>query len=385
MEKRKVCVVVTARPSYSRIRTALQAIQAHPDLELQLVAAASSLLEQYGDAVKYMERDGFQIASKVYMVVEGENLTTMAKTTGLGLLELATAFDNLKPDVIVTIADRYETIATAVASSYMNIPLAHVQGGEVTGTIDEKVRHAVTKLADIHLVSTRKAAENVIRMGEDPASVFVTGCPSIDIAAEVIASPALNFDPFSKYKGVGAEFDFKADYLVVMQHPVTTEYEQARAQITETLHAIKEIGLPAFWFWPNVDAGSDGTSKGIRVFRELEKPDNIYFFKTMEPEDFLRLIYNSRCLVGNSSAGIREASYLGVPTVNIGTREAGRERGRNVMDVAYEKDAIQAAIQSQLSNGRYPSDPLYGNGNAGKRIADILATAPLKFEKRLNY
>jgi UDP-hydrolysing UDP-N-acetyl-D-glucosamine 2-epimerase len=385
MDKRKVCVVVTARPSYSRIRTALQAIQAHPNLELQLVAAASSLLEQYGDAVKYMERDGFQIASKVYMVVEGENLTTMAKTTGLGLLELATAFDNLKPDVIVTIADRYETIATAVASSYMNIPLAHVQGGEVTGTIDEKVRHAVTKLADIHLVSTRKAAENVIRMGEEPASVFVTGCPSIDIAAGIIASPALNFDPFSKYKGVGEEFDFEDAYLVVMQHPVTTEYERARAQVTETLHAVKEIGLPAFWFWPNVDAGSDGTSKGIRVFRELEKPDNIYFFKTMEPEDFLRLIYNSRCLVGNSSAGIREASFLGVPTVNIGTREAGRERGRNVADVGYEKKAIKAAIQAQISNGRYPSDPLYGNGNAGKRIADILATAPLRFEKRLSY
>lgn len=385
MNKRKVCVVVTARPSYSRIRTALQAIRAHPNLELQLVAAASSLLEQYGDAVKYMEQDGFQIASKVYMVVEGENLTTMAKTTGLGLLELATAFDNLKPDVIVTIADRYETIATAVASSYMNIPLAHVQGGEVTGTIDEKVRHAVTKLADIHLVSTRKAAENVIRMGEDPSAVFVTGCPSIDIAARIIASPELDFDPFSKYKGVGVEFDFKGDYLVVMQHPVTTEYEQARAQVTETLHAIKEIGLPTFWFWPNVDAGSDGTSKGIRVFRELAKPDNIHFFKTMEPEDFLRLIYNSRCLVGNSSVGIREASFLGVPTVNIGTREAGRERGRNVMDVGYEKNEIKAAIRAQITNGKYPSDPLYGNGDAGQRIADILATVPLKFEKRLNY
>lgn len=383
--KRKVCVVVTARPSYSRIRTALWAIQSHPDLELQLVAAASTLLDQYGGAIRNMERDGFKVASKVYMVVEGENLTTMAKTTGLGLLELATAFDNLKPDVVVTIADRYETIATGIAASYMNIPLAHVQGGEVTGTIDEKVRHAVTKLADIHLVSTNKAAENVIRMGEDPTSVFVTGCPSIDIAAGILKSPALNFDPFSKYKGVGVEFDFKREYLVVMQHPVTTEYERSRAQITETLRAVKEVGLPTFWFWPNVDAGSDGTSKGIRVFRELEHPTNIHFFKNMEPEDFLRLIYNSCCLIGNSSVGIRESSYLGIPTVNIGTREVGRERGENVLDVGYEKDAIMRAIQAQIANGRYRSDTLYGSGDAGRKIADILASVPLKFEKRLTY
>ena len=384
--KRKICVVVTARPSYSRIRTALHAINANPDLELQLVAAASTLLDQYGNAIRYMEQDGFKISSKVYMVVEGENLTTMAKTTGLGLLELATTFDNVKPDMVVTIADRYETIATAIAASYMNIPLVHIQGGEITGTIDEKVRHAVTKLADIHLVSTQKAAENVIRMGENPDSVFITGCPSIDIAANVLKNPDLDFDPFVKYGGVGSVFDVQnTGYLVVMQHPVTTEYEQARTQVMETLHAVKEIGLPAFWFWPNVDAGSDGTSKGIRVFRENEHPTNIHFFRNMESEDFLRLVYNSRCLVGNSSVGIRETSFLGVPTVNIGTREAGRERGRNVLDVDYDRVQIQEAVQKQLSNGRYPSDPLYGKGDAGQRIAKILAEVPPRSEKRLSY
>lgn len=383
--KRKICVVVTARPSYSRIQTALQAIKADPDLELQLVAASSAILDRYGNAVRYMEQDGFEIASRVYMVVEGENLTTMAKTTGLGLLELATAFDNLKPDIVVTIADRFETIATAIAASYMNIPLAHVQGGEITGTIDEKVRHAITKLADIHLVSTQKAGENVIRMGEDPSSVYITGCPSIDIAASILNSPTVNFDPFSKYKGVGAIFDMKSDYLVVMQHPVTTEYERARAQVLETLHAVHEIGLPTFWFWPNVDAGSDGTSKGIRMYRENERPPNIHFFKNMESEDFLRLIYNCCCLIGNSSVGIREASFLGIPTVNVGSREAGRERGKNVLDVDYNRRQIISAIEKQLAKGRYPSDALYGSGDAGQKIAYILKTTPLKFEKRLAY
>jgi len=196
--RRKVCVVVTARPSYSRIKTALKAIKEHPKLELQLVVAASALLDRYGSAVRYIEDDGFEIAARVYMVLEGENLASMAKTTGLGLLELATVFDNLRPDIVVTIADRYETLATAVAASYMNIPVAHVQGGEITGSIDEKVRHAVTKLADMHFVCTAKAAERVIRMGENPSTVFMTGCPSIDLASEVLKDPTLNFDVFKK-------------------------------------------------------------------------------------------------------------------------------------------------------------------------------------------
>ncbi|MBX3064197.1 MAG: UDP-N-acetylglucosamine 2-epimerase [Anaerolineae bacterium] len=382
---RKVCVVITARPSYSRIKTALTAIKQHPELELQLVVGASALLDRYGSAVNYMEKDGFQIAARVYMVLEGENLTAMAKTTGLGLMELATVFDNLKPDVVITVADRFETLATAVAASYMNIPVAHVQGGEVTGSIDEKVRHAVTKLSDLHLVSTEKAAERVIRMGENPDSVHVTGCPSIDIAAAVLADPELDFDPFERYYGVGAEVSLKDGYIVVMQHPVTTEYDRAHQQVNETLLAIADLKLPVLWFWPNIDAGSDGTSKAIRQFRELQKPKHVHFFKNMAPTDFLRLIVNSRCLVGNSSVGIREGSYLGVPVVNIGSRQAGRERGHNVIDVPYSCTEISAAIQQQIEHGRYTPDPIYGNGTAGLKIAELLATVPLTIEKRLTY
>ena len=382
---RKVCVVVTARPSYSRIKSALWAIAEHPELEPQLVVAASALLDRYGNTIQYIEQDGFDIAARVYMVVEGENLVTSAKSTGLGLVEMATVFDNLRPDVVVTIADRYETLATAIAASYMNIPVAHVQGGEVTGSIDEKVRHAVTKLSDLHFVATDKAAERVIRMGEDPATVFVTGCPSIDLAVEILSNPELDFDPFEKYGGVGALIDMPDGYLVVLQHPVTTEYEQARRHVTETLFAVRDLGMPTLWFWPNVDAGSDGTSKGIRAFRELEPVSNIHFFKNMTPEDFLRLVYNSHCIVGNSSVAIRECAFLGVPAVNIGTRQAGRERGRNVIDVHYDRDAIEEAVKRQSANGRYPSDPVYGDGRAGERIAELLATVPLRVEKQLMY
>ena len=382
---RKVCVVVTARPSYSRIKTALQAIRERPDLELQLVVAASALLDRYGDAVEYIERDGFEINARVHMVLEGGNLASMAKTTGIGLLELSTVFDNLKPDVVVTVADRFETMATAVAAAYMNIPVAHVQGGEVTGSIDEKVRHAVTKLADLHFVASEKAAERVLRMGEQPEYVYVTGCPSIDLAAEILCDPRLGFDPFAKYGGVGDKVDLADGYLVVMQHPVTTEYRLAREQVEETLGAVRDTGLPVLWFWPNVDAGTDGTSNGIRAFREREKPQGFHFFKNMAPTDFLRLLYNSSCLVGNSSVGVRECAYLGVPVVNIGTRQMGRDRGRNVIDVDYQRSQISRAIDEHLSNGSYESDPIYGDGSAGKRIAELLATEPLHIEKRLTY
>ena len=385
MPKRKICVVVTARPSYSRIRTALRAIEQHPQLELQLVVAASALLERYGNAIQAIERDGFPIKARVYMVVEGENLVTSAKSTGLGLVELATVFDNLSPDAVVTIADRYETLANAVAASYMNIPVVHIQGGEVTGSIDEKVRHAVTKLSNLHLVSTKVAAERVLKLGEEPDTVVVTGCPSIDIAAEVAAQPALDFDPFVKYGGVGPQTDLSKGYLVVMQHPVTTEYEESRQQVDETLYAVTAIGLPVLWFWPNVDAGSDGTSKGIRVFREREKPENLHLFRNMFPEDFLRVLVHSTAIVGNSSVAIRECSFLGVPAVNIGSRQLGRERGNNVIDVPHDRTAIAAAISEHMRRGRPAADHLYGDGRAGERIADCLATAPLKIEKRLTY
>ena len=385
MPKRKICVLVTARPSYSRIRSALCAIQNHPDLELLLVVGASALLERYGNAIQAIEHDGFTPAARVYMVLEGENLVTSAKSTGLGLGELATVFDNLKPDAVVTVADRYETLATAVAAAYMNIPVVHVQGGEVTGSIDEKVRHAVTKLADLHLVSTKLARERVIKLGEAPDSVVLTGCPSIDIAAEVAERPTLDFDPFERYGGVGPREDLSKGYLVVMQHPVTTEYDEARKQVDETLYALKDGTLPVLWFWPNVDAGSDGTSKGIRVFREKEKPANFHFFRNMLPEDFLRLLCGSTAIVGNSSVAIRECSFLGVPAVNIGTRQTGRERGRNVIDVDHDRAAIAAAIRSHIARGRPEPDRLYGDGKAGVRIADTLARTDLTIEKRLAY
>ena len=365
-EIRKIAVVITARPSYSRVKTLLQAIKDHPTLELQLIVVASALLDRYGSAVDIMRQDGFTVNATVFNVLEGANPTAAAKTTGLGIMELSTIFENQKPDIVVTIADRFETMSTAIAAAYMNIPLAHIQGGEVTGNIDEKVRHSITKIADYHFVASENAKQRVLRLGEEVEFVFNTGCPSIDLAAGILDSPALGFDPYQKYGGVGLKPDISNGYIVIMQHPVSSEHLQAKYQVQETLHAARDLDIPCFWFWPNVDTGADATSAGIRSFREKFPLENIHFFKNMEPDDFLRLLVNSKMLIGNSSVGIRECAFLGVPVINIGSRQSGRDRGNNVVDIGDGRDEISDAIGKVLKSPKPELSDAYGGGNAGE-------------------
>jgi len=371
---RRVAVVVTSRASYARIRSVLSAIQQHPALELQLILGASVLLERYGTAASVIEADGFTPDARVYMILEGERPITMAKTTGLGVIELATVFSNLRPDVVLTVADRYETLATAVAASYMNLPVAHVQGGEVTGSIDDKVRHAVTKLSDTHLVANAAAARRVMQMGERADSVHITGCPSIDLASLVRASGRHPREFESAYAGVGPGLNLDRPYLIVLQHSVTTDYARGQVQIGETLEAVEWLDIPTLWFWPNPDAGSDLVSKGLRVFREQGRGQHVHFVKNLHPEEFLSLVMHAQCVVGNSSVGIRECSYLGVPVVNIGDRQRGRERGPNVVDVDYDSAEIVAAVEVQAQRGPFDSSDVYGDGHAGDRIAEALVS-----------
>ncbi|HET7681156.1 MAG TPA: UDP-N-acetylglucosamine 2-epimerase [Xanthobacteraceae bacterium] len=380
---RKICVVVNSRANYGRVKSVMRAVSQHPKLKLQLLVGASALLHRFGSVIDVIRADGFEPAAVVHSIVEGETPTTMAKSTGLGILELASQFENIKPDVVLTVADRFETIATAIAASYMNIPVAHTQGGEVTGSIDESVRHAVTKLAHIHFPSSQRAYEYLLRMGEDADRVYLTGCPAMDVVAD--SDLSLPPDLFDRYAGVGANIDPKKPYLVVLQHPVTTEYGKGFAQIGETLEAISRIGMQAAWLWPNVDAGSDDISKGLRIFRERRKPDYLHFYRNFSPEDYVRLLDNCACLIGNSSSGLREGAFMGVPCVNIGTRQQGREHAENVTTVGYDANAIEAAIRKQLKHGKYPRSKLFGDGTAGKQIANILATAEFRIQKMLSY
>jgi UDP-hydrolysing UDP-N-acetyl-D-glucosamine 2-epimerase len=383
---RKVCIVVGSRANYSSIKSVMRAVKAHPDLKLQLVVAASALLDRFGSVVDVIERDGFVADARVTMIVEGETPATMAKSTGLGLLELPTMFELLKPDVNITVGDRFETMATAVASAYMNIPLAHTMGGEITGTIDESIRHAITKLSHVHFPANRQAGDRIVRMGENPDAVHVVGCPRIDMVAEVVRNGSAALDAeFLDREGVGGHIEVDRPFLLVSQHPVTTEYGQGERQITETLMALQDLRMPTIMLWPNVDAGSEDVSRGMRKFREKHRPEYIRFYKNFPVETFIRLMKSAAVLVGNSSAPIREGAFLGTPAVNIGSRQQGRDRGPNVIDVPNERAAIVDAVRRQIAHGPYGADHLYGDGEAGARVADVIARVPLSVQKRNFY
>jgi UDP-hydrolysing UDP-N-acetyl-D-glucosamine 2-epimerase len=383
---RKICIVVGSRANYSSIKSVMCAVRAHPDLKLQLIVGASALLDRFGSVVDVIEADGFEPDAKVTMIVEGETPGTMAKSTGLGLLELPTIFGMLKPDMVVSVGDRFETMATAVAAAYMNIPLAHTMGGEISGTIDESIRHAVTKLSHLHFPANQQAADRIIRMGEDPQAVHVVGCPRIDLVAEIARGNGhLESPDWLEREGVGAHITLDTPFLLVSQHPVTTEYGEGEAQIVETLMALHELQMPTIMLWPNADAGSEDVSRGMRKFRETHKPEYIRFYKNFPIETYVRLMLSCGCAIGNSSAPLREGAFVGVPTVNIGTRQQGRDRADNVVDAGYDRREIVAAVKQQLAHGRYASNHLYGDGGAGARIAKILVDAPLRVQKRLSY
>ena len=365
----KIAVVITARPSYSRVKTVLENLKGACDL--QIVVAASALVERYGNVAQQIEDDGFDVAVRVPCLLEDSSLSAMALTTGVALQGLTRVLEDLRPDKVVTIADRYETLATAIAASYMNIPLVHLQGGESTGSIDDKVRFAVSQLADFHYCATEAAERRLAEVGH--GSLVRTGCPSIDLARRAMGSP--KFEIFEDYGGVGPTWDVEArQYAIVLQHPVTNEYADAGKQVRETITAMEQFGMPTFWFWPNPDSVSDAMSRGLRKWRECGERFSkipVHFFRNLSPEHFLNFMFNAAVIVGNSSVAIREGSYMGTPAVNIGSRQQGRERGPNVIDAGYDSEEILKAIGRAVVQQR-PMSSLYGDGKSGERIAKLI-------------
>lgn len=383
-EKKEICVVVHSRANYGRIKSVMREVDEHPKLKLQLIVGASALLERYGNAIDQIREDGFEPDATIHYMIEGGTPTTMAKSTGMGIINMSTYLEQLSPDIVLTVADRFETMSTALTASYMNIPVAHTQGGEITGSIDESVRHAITKLSHIHFPATNKAKENVIRLGEDPERVHCTGCPAIDAIADIDLD--LPPDIFEEQNGgVGATIDPEKPFLLVSQHPVTTEYKDAADQIEETLDAVTNIDMQAVWLWPNIDAGTEEAAERLRVYREQNENNQIRFYTNFSVENYGRLVANTACLIGNSSSGIREGSYLGTPAVNVGSRQNGREKAANIVDVDYNSNNIEKAIRKQLQTGKHEPTNLYGDGRAGKRIANLLATEDVEIQKQLTY
>lgn len=383
-KKRNIAVVIFSRANYARIKSLILNLKKDKKIKLQIIIGASAVLNKYGDIEKILKKDKIKPVAKIYSVVEGGSSLTMAKSTALGIIELTNIFSKIKPDLVLTVADRFETISTAIVSSYMNIPLAHTQGGEVTGSIDESVRHAITKLSHYHFPASKKSKTRLLKLGEEEKRIFLTGCPSIDL----INRKKLNIDKsfIKDFQFVGSKIDFKKKYIVVLYHPNTLEYQKESARAQKIINIISKLSLQTVWLWPNIDAGSEKISERLRIFREKNKESKIAFVKNLEPENFIKLIYNCHCFVGNSSSAIREGSFLGIPSVNIGDRQEGREHGRNIKFVNYNENNIKNAIKNQMEKFRkIKGINIFGDGRAGKKIAKILATIELNINKKITY
>jgi UDP-hydrolysing UDP-N-acetyl-D-glucosamine 2-epimerase len=377
---KKICVVIASRANYGRVKSLLLKLKNR--CKLQIILSASAILDRFGNIENQICNDGFKINYKSYMIVEGQNPITMSKSTGLAIIELSSMFESLKPDIVVTVGDRYETLATAVAASYMNIAVAHIQGGEVSGSIDESVRHAITKLSHIHFPATQKSFNRLVKLGENKKNIFNVGCPSIDI----IKNTNLSINKLSRdYNGTGYKINFNEPYVLVLQHPVTTEYGNGSFQIKETLKAAKKLKMQVLWIWPNIDAGSDDISKELRIFKERNQNLKFGFYKNFYPEDYLRILNSAKCAIGNSSSFIREGSYLGVPSVNIGTRQSFREHGKNIITVDYNNLSIYSAITKQLKIKKYKPEYIFGRGDAGSKIAKVLIKINTRIQKNITY
>lgn len=380
--RRKVCVVLVDRANYGRLKPVMQAIADHPALDLQVVASGTMVLERFDQPVRVVRADGFRIDGEVYIELEGSTPATMAKSVGFGVVEFASEFQRLKPDIVLLIGDRYEALSAAIAAAYMNICIAHIQGGEVSGSIDESARHAISKFAHYHFPSTKRSAEYLIRMGERPETILTVGCPSSDIARCLDR----RLDPrVINATGGGEPIDVTRPFLLVLFHPTTTEFGGERRQMEELLEALGRLEMQTVLLWPNIDAGSDHISKAIRVFRVERKPAWLRTLTNLIPEDYLRVLATTACAVGNSSSFVRDAGYFGTPVVLVGNRQEGRETDRHVTPVDPVGGQIHDAIRRQLEHGRYPPSTLYGDGHVSERIAEALSRLEPYIQKRLDY
>lgn len=380
--RRKVCVVLVDRANYGRLKPVLRAIEERPQLQLQLVAAGTMVLERFGHPVQNVKDDGFVVDGEIYIELEGSTPATMAKSLGFAVVEFASEFQRLKPDLVVLIGDRYEALAAALAAAYMNICLVHIQGGEVSGSIDESARHAISKLAHYHFPSTKRSAGYLVRMGEDPSSILAIGCPSSDIARQLV--PALTSEMLNS-TGSGSYVDIDQSFLLVVFHPTTTSYGGERQQVEEILQALEQAAIPTILLWPNIDAGADRISKAIRVFRDRVAPGWMRTVTNLSPEHYLELLARVSCAVGNSSSFVRDAGYFGTPVVLAGDRQEGRETDEHVMHVPCVAVDILHAIRAQLQHGPYQASTLYGDGLVAERIADRLVRLRPYVQKRLHY
>ena len=370
---KKIVFVLTSRGNYAKLKNLIKIFLASKKYRVHIIIGGSLVLDKYSKIIQKELIKNFKFKESIFFHVEGENNLTMIKSCALALNELGIIFNKIRPNFVFVLADRFETISIAIAASFLNIKLIHIEGGENSGSIDDKIRNAVSNFSDYHFPCTNQSAKRLINMGFMKSKVLNVGATSFDEFVKLDLNDISFFNSIQKTTGVGKKIHLKKkQYLIIVQHPVTTEYDENLKNINKTISAIQKLKFPMIWLWPNMDAGSDGTSKGIRTFREKVNPDNIHFFKSLSIEYFAPLLKNSCCIVGNSSTGLREASFLGVPCVNIGTRQINREQARNVINVDYDAEEIYQAIKKQIRKKTTQISKLYGDGKASQKIFNFI-------------
>ena len=380
--KKKIAVVLVNRANYARMKPVMQGLQQEPDVDMQTICAGSMLLDRYGCARNVVEADGFPVDAEVYLQLEGSVPITMVKSIGLAVIEFASEFNRMKPDFVLMIGDRYEAMAAAIAAAYQNICLIHLQGGEISGSIDESTRHAITKLAHYHFPATKRAADYIVAMGEDPDTVFPLGCPTSDVV--LAASNDLPQDVLGRL-GVGTSINFSKPSLLVLFHPVTTDIGHQEEQMEAVLETVRRLNIQTVLLWPNIDAGSDLVSQAIRRFREHHHEFPLHAYKNLPPDIYIPLLNHAACCIGNSSSFVRETSFFGTPVVLVGSRQDGREWSPSVIRVEPLQPDIEAATKNQLAHGRYKASDLYGGPGVSGRIATQIAKLTPYAQKQLHY
>lgn len=383
MKKRKIAVITGTRATYGYSKRLMKMIQDSDGLELVLVVTGMHLLKEYGLSVNEIVRDGLRIAARVDMAVGGDTGTAWAKSLGVEIEGMAQVFSIFKPDIVLVSGDRGEMLAATLTAAYMNIPVAHLQSGDVSGHIDGSARHAITKLCHIHFPACEDSAKRVERLGEEKWRIFNVGAPQLD---EVVQGKKLSKTQLQKKLGI----NLSDPTLLLIQHPVLVEIDKAREQMIETMEAVKALGYETIIIYPNVDAGGEEI---IKVIKEYEHLPFVHTYKNIDRIVFLSLLQYISVLIGNSSCGILEAPSFKLAAVNIGERQRGRMSACNVISVPHDRVKILKAVKQALTDKKFIKklsscvNP-YGDGKSSRRIMKILERikiTPELLDKKITY
>lgn len=368
---RKVLYVTGTRADYGLMHETLNSLNEDANIQLDVVATGMHLMDEFGYSVDEIKKDNFSLHI-INQTFKKDDESSMSEFIGRLIVDLTGLMSELKPDIVLLLGDRGEMLAGAIVASYLQIPIAHIHGGDVSSTVDDSTRHAITKLANIHFPATEKSASRIRQMGENPDNIFVVGAPGLD---SIIKCKDNIDEAFLKDK-----YNITKDFVIVLQHPVSLEVEKASNQIQETLDAILSTDYQVILIYPNADAG------GRAMIEKINEYD-VDAYKNIPHDDFIGLLSLASVLIGNSSSGIIESSSFKLPVINIGTRQQGREKAENVIDVDYNCDEILSALkfiesedyQKQLKSCVNP----YGDGKACEMICKILKEIELN-DKLLN-